>query len=443
MAAAPSTPTYDSQGIRFLDIDEEGYKVALMSVVSQPKGGYSLRRFACGYQSCYASAIVYILIGMLSDKGLVQRNDIIHTLLKFNRLESSLLRQLIANNAALPSSIKVFDIRSLNGVFESGILFLGLVSPSRSPEHEYGRVNHYFILKKIDDENYLIFSSYGSYNVAIRQYQSSVTAKEFNSFLASFSKDGSAMPPGTSDNGYKTEEDRRIVSQFIKDKFLNTSRFKIDQKNTIEEYDEEFGDISGVKITDPNDPRLAKNGDAQVEREVESYLRRPCNVMLFPNIIDILQNEINGAELKKARAEGQEYHEILEKARESASTLSAKMAETGQQVLHAHYALEGTPKKDMPEYEPDKSISIVSETAMEEIEKILTSPPTPERADGREEDLSDAGFPDVSENILERFGLSNETSPLKKRTRQGTRYGGKRKTKKRKTRKRTRKYKIR
>ena len=68
-AAAPSTPILGSlDRMLFLDIDNPDYKRALLSVISRLKGGYSLRKFDYGYQACYVSAIVYILIGMIFDK---------------------------------------------------------------------------------------------------------------------------------------------------------------------------------------------------------------------------------------------------------------------------------------------------------------------------------------------------------------------------------------
>ena len=170
--------------------------------------------------------------------------------------------------------------------------------------------------------------------------------------------------------------------------------------------------------------------------------------MLFPNIIDIFQNEINVSELKNFKMLMESptlepyYHNAVETARESAATLSEKMTETYRQVLQDLYSIpESAPYEDddIPPYKAaistDGTLTPVSAVASHEVEDIISSeniekePLPTEEADA----LEDCGFPDIPENILIEFGVSQ--SPLKKKTRSGIKYGGNLKKKTKKTKK--------
>ena len=417
-----------ASGIHFLDIDNPDYKRALLSIISRLKGGYSLRKFDYGYQSCYASAVVYILIGMIFDKTPEQKKDILENLLSFNHLQSSLLKSLIFNNAAQPSSIQIYDIRSLHRVFENGIAFLGLVAPNQGGSHQYGLILHYFILKERGN-NYDIISSYGSYHVGIRQYQTTVTAKVFNAFILSIEQPD------------KSEKDKAIISSFMKTHFLDTVH-KTEDRKTLEDYREYTNTTERLY---PRDVRLSKNTPEEVELEVGKYLKGPTVLMLFPNIVDIFENEINVAELKKtkllmetSRKYASQFEKASDKARESAESLSEKMTLTNQKVSADYYLLVDDP--DSPQttaYEPIVSIndtpSPISEVALGEVEKIISSPsPEPEPKEGDEDALAVCNFPEISKDLLAEVGFTEASSPLTKRTRSGAEYGM-RKTRKPKT----------
>jgi hypothetical protein len=450
-AAAPMTPIRGRHlapsRMLFLDIDDPEYKRALLSVISRGKGGYSLRKFDYGYQACYASAIVYILIGMISGKDVEEKNYILQNLLSFNNLTSSLLKNIIFNNAAQPSSIQIYNTISLTDVFEHDILFLGLVTTDEDVgTHQYGLILHYFILKRRYDGNYDIISSYGSYHVGIRQYQTMVTAAEFDAFIEAIEKPG------------KSAEEKGIISTFMKVHFLDIAH-KTDDRKTVEDYKEY------TQTTIPkDDPRLAKSTPEEVELEVDKYLGRSTILMLFPNIIDIFQNEINVSQLKrlkKSMEEGQgdakEFAEAEAIARESGGSLSEKMAKTYRTVTMAfHDSLpspESVPKSPKTKYSPEVFIQgtprLISDAAVEEVERIVASEsPEEEPKEAEDEDaLAECNFPEIPAELLKEVGLTEETSPVKKRTRSGATFGGKRKTKrKRKTkknRKTTRKYKLR
>jgi hypothetical protein len=419
-----------ASGIHFLDIDNPDYKRALLSVISRLKGGYSLRKFDYGYQSCYASAVVYILIGMIFDKTPEQKKDILENLLSFNHLQSSLLKSLIFNNAAQPSSIQIYDIRSLHRAFENGIVFLGLVAPNQGGSHQYGLILHYFILKERDGK-YDIISSYGSYHVGISQYQTTVTAKVFNDFILSIEKPD------------KSAKDKAIISTFMKTYFLDTTHKTKDRK-TLEDYREYTKSSERLY---PRDVRLSKNTPEEVDLEVGKYLKAPTVLMLFPNIIDIFQNEINVAELKKAkllmetsRKYATQFEKASDKARESAESLAEKMTLTNEKVSTDYYLLVN--KIETSQYEPVVSIndtpSPISEVALGEVEKIIDSPsPEHEPKEADEDALAGCNFPEISEDLLQEVGFTEASSPLTKRTRSGAEYG-KRKTKGKKKVKKTR-----
>lgn len=413
-----------ASGIHFLDIDNPDYKRALLSVISRLKGGYSLRKFDYGYQSCYASAVVYILIGMIFDKTPEQKKDILENLLSFNHLQSSLLKSLIFNNAAQPSSIQIYDIRSLHRVFEHGIAFLGLVAPNQGGSHQYGLILHYFILKERDGK-YDIISSYGSYHVGIRQYQTTVTAKVINDFILSIEQQD------------KSEKDKAIISTFMKTYFLDTTHKTKDRK-TLEDYREY---TKSTERLYPRDVRLSKNTPEEVELEVGKYLKGPTILMLFPNIVDIFQNEINVAELKKAKLlmDTVQIEKASEKARESAESLAEKMTLTNQKVSADYYLLVDDPASPQTsKYEAVVSIndtpSPISEVALGEVEKIISSPsPEHEPKEGDEDALAGCNFPEISKDLLAEVGFTEASSPLTKRTRSGAEYGMRKTNRKRKS----------
>lgn len=337
-----------------------------------------------------------------------KKKDILENLLSFNNLQSSLLKSLIFNNAAQPSSIQIYDIRSLHRVLEHGIAFLGLVAPNQGGSHQYGLILHYFILKKRVD-GYDIISSYGSYHVGIRQYQTKATAKEFNKFILAF------------EQADKSEADKAIISEFITVHFLDIAH-KIEERKTIEDYREY---TNSIKRIDPRDDRLKKNTPEEVKLEVAKYLKGPTFLMLFPNIVDIFQNEINVAELKKAKTileTSKKYARQFEKAskttRKSAESLSEKMSATYQKVSADYYLLVNDSSNNPTDYEPVVSIdgtpSPISDVASDEVDKIIDSPsPEPEPKVDDEDALAGCNFPEISEELLKEEGFTE--SPLKKR----------------------------
>ncbi len=416
--SAFSTPVRVKGSYEFPDIEDKRYKSLLLQLLSSTKGGYSLRKFDYGHQSCYASAVVYILIGMLyelPDDEVIKK---IKKILVFNNFQTSLLKRIITWNAVDETSLPIRRIEQLNDFFENEIVFLGLMSKGEEGIHRYGMIFHYFIMKRKGDGIYEIYSSYGSSNVAIRQYKTIVSAPRFNAFIEKLMEDK------TSPN--------KLIEDFITKHFLDTEHEIVQKKRP-----DEFRDIYDKPYPSSEDPRVYKNKPEDVAREIASYQKRPTYLVLFPNMPDVFRNELAAVEVKEARLElnsGTGSAEELEKAKDIAMDMSSKLA---AKMLEAADLLRE------PEFTP--KLKRIGELVVEFAKREIEIEDPPEEADAEEPELVedtvyDLGFVDISDDLLEEFNAEAKEdvkSPSKKKVRAGKRKRTRKS--KRKTRRKSRK----
>lgn len=366
------------------------YKEIVIKLLAHSRGGYSFRKFNKGYQACYASALVYILISMfpgLTEDEIVER---ISPIERFRNFQYSYLSCIISRNEADATSVTISNIRQVEPFLEDDIVFLGLVSSESY--YLYGVIYHYFVLKKVGQE-YFIYSSYGSQNVAIKQYVTRVDVDEFNTFMECLAKPD------------KSPDDRDKIDELCKFHFLDT-RHKIEQNRTTNDYEEIFGEVYPKEPTEEQKQLLLKNKEIDVAHEIKSYQRGPIYLKVFPYTKDVLAYELALLELQK-------NPDMEATCRGMYDALEVKMA-------GSHRLLEeSTPLTPQPRFEESFHLE------GEEIDTEGDSPIDPT-----------LGF-DISEEDINDFTRKNPDSPIAERVKRRRKGGrkSKRKSKKRKSRK--------
>lgn len=317
----------------FPDIDDLLFKAKLGHYITHTKGGYFLRKFDLKVQSCYISSVVYILICMFPELGPEEMTEKIKRVLKFKKFNLKILNNVVGGNTADITSIRISSVKELDNVFENGIVFLGLVTPPQESSAPFGTIFHYFLLKRDEEGNYSILSSYGSTFVAMRQYQTALDGpEELTQFIKNLAKKNKpetleAETPEDEtpeEEKYKTPEVKKEIELFMGKYFLNPM-YKTIQRKGDDDMEETY------PIVPPKtDLKWLKNEPNDIKTEIGSYQKGPTYVMLFPNMLDIFKAEIAALELneaeKKLESLGIEYNDYLaihtasQKASEDAMT---------------------------------------------------------------------------------------------------------------------------
>jgi hypothetical protein len=279
------------------------YKDIVIHLLSTSGGGYLFRKFKTGYQACYASGLVLILINMFTGQTKGEIVEKIKPIVRFRGFEYPYLSRIITQNQADVTSAIISDIRQLDPFLEEDLVFVGFVS--HNSEYTYGRILHYFILKKVG-EKYFIFSSYGSEHVAIKQYVSEVELAEMNEGLGCLAKLD------------KNEDDKHKIDSLFRKYFLGSLHHLV-QSRTREDFEERHGRYPSAK----EKPLLLKNKEEDILKEISYYQREPIYLKVFPYTKMALAYELALLELKENPSEEkkQECKEILE-------ALEAKMLES-------------------------------------------------------------------------------------------------------------------
>lgn len=347
----------------FPDIDNPEFIRRLAYYITNAKGGYFLRKFDLKNQSCYVSSVTYILICMLSHLGKEEMAQQIKKILNFRNFQSSILTNIIGRNAADVSSIRISSIGQLDDAFENGIAFLGLVTMGEDGIHRRGLIHHYFLLKRHLGEpsggerswrrrggvgggsTYSILSSYGSSNVAMRQYQTRLDPALFDEFLKDLAEPDVLTDPKSYEElvGFeKTPEAMERITAFMRTHFLDPRYKTIQMKNK-----DDLEDVYGEDYK-PSELEARKNEDADIKREIGYFLKGPCYLMLFPQMFDLFQSEIDAVELKEAsqlyqdgKISYDEFWGIYSRATESTANVLAKLEATKDKLARP---LEDAPK---------------------------------------------------------------------------------------------------
>lgn len=269
----------------FPDIEDDDFKTRLSNYITHMKGGYFLRKFDLKNQSCYVSSVVYILIGMFSHLPVDEMTAKIKKVLNFRDFQTPLLRNIVGANAADITSIRISSLEQLDGLFENGIIFLGLVTIGDEGRYKYGAIQHYFLVKQHPDGKYSILSSYGSSDVAIRQFQTELDIKEIDNFMTDLAEQE------------KSDDAKIRIRDFMEKYFLNKAYGTI-QRKTESDMQDTYGEDETFR---PDDIRWKKNQDADIAREIAYYQKDPIHVMLFPNILGAFNTEVTALELIDAK----------------------------------------------------------------------------------------------------------------------------------------------
>jgi len=277
MAAAVELRPYDF----FPDIEDSDFKMRLDHYITHMKGGYFLRKFDLKTQSCYVSSVVYILIGMFSYLSLDEMTAKIKKVLNFGNFQTPLLKNIVGGNAADITSIRISSFSQLDDVFENGIAFLGLVTMGGEGRYVHGTIQHYFLVKKHKDGTYSILSSYGSSDVAMRQFQTELVTSELDVFAEDLAEPA------------KSDVAKTRIRDFMEKYFLNKA-FGTIQRKTLSDMKDTYGD---EEVFRPDDLRWRKNEDADIAREIAYYQKEPIYVMLFPNMLGAFNTELAALEL--------------------------------------------------------------------------------------------------------------------------------------------------
>ena len=356
MAALELSPDYE-----FPDINDPEFKVRLGRYITYPKGGYFLRKFDLKNQSCYVSSVVYILIGMFSQLPLDEMVKRMERVLKFRNFQTPLLRNIVGSNTADISSIRISSFAEAERAFEHGIAFLGLVTPPDEYRPQ-GTIKHYFILKRNS-----ILSSYGSSDVAMRQFQTKLDAGAFNEFAKDL-----ADPA-------KDDDTKARIAAFMREYFLNPSYATIQRK----EYDdmlETYGDNGEEgQYSNPDDLRWKKNQPDDIDREIAYYQGEPCYIMLFPNMLGAFEAEVVALELidamtkweksKKTEKDREEYEKKREDYERINEELLRKLEETRRMIEEA----PEDPLTPLPLAKIDAMVELFTPKVTEELEDSLQS----------------------------------------------------------------------
>jgi len=279
------------------------YKDIVIHLLSILGGGYLFRKFKNGYQSCYASGLVLILISMFPDQTIGEIVEKIKPIISFRRFEYPYLSRIIAQNQADVTSAVISDIRQLDPFLEENLVFVGFVS--HNSEYINGRILHYFIFKKVGGK-YFIFSSYGSEHVAIKQYVSEVELVEINEGLGCLA---------TLD---KNQEDKDKIDSLFRKYFLGSS-YHLVQNRTREDFEERHGHYPRANERH----LLTKNKEDDILKEISYYQREPIYLKVFPYTKMALAYELALLQLKEDPSE-----EKRQECKEMIVTLEAKMLES-------------------------------------------------------------------------------------------------------------------
>ena len=363
----------------FPDIDDREFKLRLAHYITYGKGGYFLRKHDLKNQACYTSSAIYILICMFLNLSPDESTEKIKLIYKYGNFKSNILSNIIGKNAADYTSIRISNIYQLNSVFENGIVFLGLVTMGEDTQR-YGAIHHYFLLKRNLDGTYSILSSYGSSNVAIRQYQTQLeNPEEFNNFIKRLAEPDNLDAPEEYEvlrGRPKSEEARPVIDTFIKKFFLNPNYKTIQRKNKGD-IEDTYGDEQRIPT---DDPRWNKNEEADINREVEYYQKSPTYVMLFPNMLDLFNAEISALELKYAEdkfSTGEmpynEYTDIYYKTEEISKEVLYKITATADRIAEAGLEITKESEKNIDAKKQELSPVESAETVVVD---AMTTPPS-------------------------------------------------------------------
>ena len=375
----------------FPDIKDDDFKARLSYYITHMKGGYFLRKFDLKNQSCYVSSVVYILIGMFSHLPIDAMTAKIKRVLNFRNFQTPLLRNIVGSNAADITSIRISSFAQVDGLFENGILFLGLVTTGGE-----GAIQHYFLVKQHPDGKHSILSSYGSSDVAMRQFQTELDTKEMDDFMTDLAEQE------------KSDEAKTRIRDFMEKYFLNKTYGTI-QRKTLSDMQETYGEDETFR---PDDIRWKKNQDADIAREIAYYQKGPIDVMLFPNIVGAFNTELTALELIDAKTAYDrseitydEYSKTYEKWNEVNKQLLKKLEDIREKV-EADPQLSPTPlakiEDEIASFTPTKSeleeslqrLTLGSPKKVEveplspSVERLRQESKTPERADAAEPELT-------------------------------------------------------
>ena len=224
-----------------------------------------LRKFAHGFIACKFSALAYLIIGILWLDSTTTKEEKIAMMMKMDirrigSFKNQQLESIFIKNQRVEPSKEIVGFDDIK--FEDNIALFGIVNST-------GIIFHYFLMYKLPDGTYSIFSSYGSDRVSIYQYETKVTATFFVNFVRSLKKTE------------KNTTDQKRIRGFMRAHFLNPV-FQLVQRKS-DEYIKEEGLQS----------MYMKNTSEDIRDEMERYVNNVSHVVQFQSILSAIQEELH------------------------------------------------------------------------------------------------------------------------------------------------------